>query len=60
MAQKIKLLKKIHKLGPDIVAITEGKKGVYVLDNDYFYNGKPTNVKIVETTKMRCKCFEIN
>tara|TARA_Y100000310_G_scaffold345853_1_gene471430 strand:+ start:12660 stop:13640 length:981 start_codon:yes stop_codon:yes gene_type:complete len=45
-----KLLKKINKLGPDIVAITDGKKGVYVLHNDQIYIGKPTNAKIVETT----------
>ncbi|MBU90646.1 carbohydrate kinase family protein [Candidatus Woesearchaeota archaeon] len=44
------LLKKINKLGPDIVAITDGKNGVYVYENNHIYCGKPTNVKIVETT----------
>ena len=45
-----KLLKKINKLGPDIVAITDGKNGVYVYNDNQIYYGKPTNVKIVETT----------
>ncbi|MCH8067143.1 MAG: carbohydrate kinase family protein [Nanoarchaeota archaeon] len=45
-----KLLKKLNKLGPDVIAITDGKKGVYVYNNDHIYYGKPTNVKIVETT----------
>ncbi|GAG51421.1 unnamed protein product, partial [marine sediment metagenome] len=44
------MLKKIHKLGPEIVAITDGNDGEYVLHNNYVYFGKPTNVKIIETT----------
>jgi len=44
------LLKKLNELGPNIVAITDGKHGVYVYDNKLIYYGKPTNVKIVETT----------
>ena len=44
------LLKKLSKLGPEIVAITDGKKGVYAYDGKYTYYGKPHNVKIVETT----------
>ena len=44
------LLKKLSKLGPEIVAITDGKNGVYVLNNNQIYTGIPTNVKIVETT----------
>jgi len=44
------LLKKLNKLGPYIVAITDGKKGVYVFNNNQVYCGKPNNVKIVETT----------
>ncbi len=44
------LLKKLSKLGPKIVAITDGKKGAYAYDCKYFYYGKPHNVKIVETT----------
>jgi len=44
------LLKKLNKLGPEIIAITDGKKGVYVLYENYIYYGKPTNVRIIETT----------
>jgi len=44
------LLKKLNKLGPEIVAITDGKHGVYVNANDIIYSGKPNNIKIVETT----------
>lgn len=44
------LLKKLSKLGPKIVAITDGKNGVYTIHNDNVYYGKPHNVKIVETT----------
>ena len=48
---KIKsLLKKLSELGPKIVAITDGKHGVYVYEKGHIYYGKPTNVKIVETT----------
>jgi ribokinase len=43
-------LKKLNKLGPDIIAITDGKRGVYVYDENNFYFGKPTNAKVVETT----------
>src|SRR3989338_456631 len=44
------LLKKLHRLGPEIVAITDGKRGVYVICNNDFYYGRPNNVKVVETT----------
>jgi len=44
------LLKKIQKLGPEIIAITDGKHGVYVYENSHIYYGKPHNIKIVETT----------
>ena len=44
------LLKKLNKLGPDIIAITNGKHGVYVYDNELIYFGKSHNMKIVETT----------
>ncbi|MCH8329425.1 MAG: carbohydrate kinase family protein [Nanoarchaeota archaeon] len=48
---KIKnLLKKLSKLGPEIVAITDGKNGIYVYENNQIYYGKPHNIKIVETT----------
>ncbi|MFH0868581.1 MAG: carbohydrate kinase family protein [Candidatus Woesearchaeota archaeon] len=44
------LFKKLHELGPKMISITDGKSGVYVLDNNCIYNGKPHNVKVVETT----------
>ncbi|MBI2208262.1 carbohydrate kinase family protein [Candidatus Woesearchaeota archaeon] len=44
------LLKKLHKSGPKIVAITDGGHGVYVSDQNYFYHAKPHKVKVVETT----------
>ena len=44
------LLKKLQKLGPEIIAITDGENGVYVLYGKTAYYGKPHNVKIVETT----------
>lgn len=44
------LLKKLHKLGPETVAITDGKRGVYIFNNNYFYYGKPHNIKVIEST----------
>ena len=44
------LLTKLQKLGPETIAITDGKNGVYVLHSKTAYYGKPHNVKIVETT----------
>ncbi|MEK6949799.1 MAG: carbohydrate kinase family protein [Nanoarchaeota archaeon] len=44
------MLKKLIKLGPQIVAITDGKNGVYVMHDNVIYYGKPHNVKVVETT----------
>ena len=44
------LLKKLRKLGPEIIAITNGNNNAFVLHNNYVYKGEPTNVKIVETT----------
>ncbi|HJO02211.1 MAG: carbohydrate kinase family protein [Candidatus Woesearchaeota archaeon] len=44
------LLKKISKLGPNIVSITDGKHGAYALYNNQIYCGKSNKVKIVETT----------
>ena len=48
---KIKfLMKKLHKLGPEIVAITDGKNGTYVFYDNFIYFGEPNNIKVVETT----------
>lgn len=44
------LLKRLHKAGPKIVAITDGEHGVYISDQNYFYHAKPHKVKVVETT----------
>jgi len=44
------LIKKLSSLGPKIVSITDGKKGVEVYDGKYFYKYKPKKVNVVETT----------
>lgn len=44
----LKLLKDL--LGTSIVIITDGPNGVFVLDENYSYFGKPHGVKPVETT----------
>jgi len=44
------LLVQIHKLGPRIVVITDGKKEVDAFDGTFIYSFIPTNIKIVETT----------
>jgi len=44
------LLQKLHKLGPEIVAVSDGKHGVYVFDGSYVYYGKPNKIKVIETT----------
>ncbi|MBI2651162.1 carbohydrate kinase family protein [Candidatus Woesearchaeota archaeon] len=44
------LFNKLHNLGPDLVAITDGKNGVYVSDRKFIYFGKAHKVKVVETT----------
>ena len=44
------LLGKLGKLGPKIVAITDGKKEVYVFDGKFIYTSAPPKVKIVDTT----------
>ena len=45
-----KMLKKLHKLGPKIVSITDGNNDSHTLYNNMMYIGKPTYVNIVETT----------
>ncbi|MCK4589879.1 MAG: carbohydrate kinase family protein [Nanoarchaeota archaeon] len=39
----------LMKLGPKLVIITEGKKGVNAYDNQYLYHAKPYKVKITHT-----------
>jgi len=45
-----KQLLKLSMLGPDIVIITNGKKGVYCYAHHNFYYVKPHHIKVVETT----------
>jgi len=44
------LLKEIDKMGPEIVAITVGKKGVYAYDGKKGYYQKPAPSKVINTT----------
>ena len=44
------IIKKIHTLGPEIIAITDGKKGSYASDGEFLYFKKAQKVKIIETT----------
>jgi ribokinase len=44
------LLDKIQRLGPRIVAITDGNRGVYVIGDGIYYRGHTNNVKVAETT----------
>jgi len=44
------LLKEISTMGPKIVAITIGKKGVYAYDGQKVYYQKPASAKVINTT----------
>jgi len=45
------LLLKLKNLGPRIVAITDGKKDLYVIDDKYIYSAKPSSsVKALDAT----------
>ncbi|HLC64636.1 MAG TPA: carbohydrate kinase family protein [Candidatus Nanoarchaeia archaeon] len=44
------LMKKLRKLGPKIVIITDGKNGVYASDGKFIFFAKPHHVRVVETT----------
>lgn len=44
------LLLKLKGLGPEIVAITDGKNELYVIDEKHIYTAKPPFVKIVDST----------
>ncbi|MBR9699451.1 carbohydrate kinase family protein [Candidatus Woesearchaeota archaeon] len=44
------LSRKLHKLGPRYVVITDGKTGAYCYHEDKLYFAKTTNLKPVETT----------
>ncbi len=48
---KAKLLaKKLHSLGPEIVAVTDGKNPLFVSDNNTLYIAKPPKVKVIDAT----------
>ena len=47
--QPLNLLKQLQFLGPQSVIITDGKKKLYALDNNDYYELIPINVKIVHT-----------
>ena len=42
--------KKLRRIGPKIIAITDGKEGVSVYADDTLYFGKPRRLSVVETT----------
>ena len=44
------LLFKLRSLGPKIVVITDGKKDLYVIDDNYIYKTFPPPVKIIDAT----------
>ena len=44
------LLKNLQKTGPQVVVITDGKKGAVALQKDMMYSIEPKKVHIVETT----------
>ncbi len=43
-----KSLKKLSKMGPEIVVITQGKKGCHAYDGKKAYSIKPHNIKVIE------------
>ncbi len=45
-----KLLEKLHKLGPDVVVITNCDKSLYAYDGTQHYRLKPPKVKVCDTS----------
>jgi ribokinase len=45
-----KLIENLMEFGPKLVVITDGKKGTFTLNNNYFYHILPKKVKVVDTT----------
>jgi ribokinase len=45
-----KILKGLCELGPDMVVVTDGKKGAYCYDKKFMYTIYPHNLKVIETT----------
>lgn len=46
----LNLIKKLTKLGPKMVVVTDGKKGAYTIDKNVFYHVLPNKVHAKETT----------
>ncbi len=44
------LLKKLKSFGPEIIVITDGKKGSYAYDGSFSYYSVPKRIKVVEST----------
>ena len=44
------VLFKLRGLGPKIVAVTDGKNQLYVIDKEHIYTAKPPKVKVVDST----------
>jgi ribokinase len=44
------LLASLHKLGPKIVIITDGPRGVHAYKGEYVYFIKPDKIKVISTT----------
>jgi len=45
-----KELKKLLKLGPEVVVITDGPNTTYASEGKYLYSIKPNNIKVLEAT----------
>lgn len=46
----VELLFRLKRLGPKIVAVTDGKNELYVISEKYIYTAKPPLVKVVDST----------
>ncbi len=45
-----KIVKALHRAGPRIVVVTDGKKTLFVSDGAHVYSANPPNVKVVDAT----------
>jgi ribokinase len=45
-----KILAELHSLGPEIVIVTDGPRGVFVYHQECYYAAKPHKINVVETT----------
>ncbi|HLC50280.1 MAG TPA: carbohydrate kinase family protein [Candidatus Nanoarchaeia archaeon] len=44
------VLQKLHKFGPKIVAVTDGKNDIHVLYDNHIYTSRPPSVKVLDST----------